>query len=234
MPVPLTTVTTSEVKPALLNPVAYDPADHPEMLVAFLMLGRNRPEGFIEYANLWGPLGYRQYMESIDDRPPIPEGEPLRFYELHHDRLSWLANTIVSVKEGRTGPNWLVDVSEEANAELVGIRMRLQVVPSPLSSRQSDDWRRYGILPETTPPQGLRLNLSWQAPVHVLYWHLARWATGVTDMGTCEECQGYFVRTRKGQRYCPAKDKGFVSRRQSACGLKKRAKRFRARVPGGG
>ena len=211
----------------LRNPILYEPSEEPQMLIDFVNLGQKGAEGFLEYESDWGPLGY----DEVSSEAKPAGGDPLRFLEYHHYRLSLFLKIISALQSGKSDTNWLGIIYQEANTELAGIRLQLRPVFNPIPSDVLENVREYGV-EATADISGLVLQLSWQAPLHVLYWHLARLAAGTYDMGQCEECANYFIQTRKWQKYCPPRNFEGFGTKQSRCGLKRRTRNRRARLAG--
>ena len=187
----------------LRNPILYEPSERPEMLIDFVNLGRKGAEGFLEYESDWGPLGYDD-VASEEKTKPIG-GDPLRFLEFHHNRLSLFLRILKAVQSGKSDTNWLGVIYREANTELAGVRLQLRPVFKPIPSHVIENVRESDV-EATADISGLVLQLSWQAPLHVLYWHLARLVAETYDLGQCEECSNYFIQTRKWQRDCPPRN----------------------------
>ena len=115
--------------------------------------------------------------------------------------------------------------------------------PNPGQARLTISWilnhNLRGLTPQIDDQYEGRLKLGYEfdALLHVIYWHVARYAldsdNDAAQMARCEECSKLFEKVHGRQRYCPptewesrsAKQRG--GKAESLCSTRARSRRLR-------
>ena len=154
---------------------------------------------------------------------------PVAGAERNHNLVSWLYGCGHELYTGGINSSGYtpeevakVIIAQTVSANLTGMAPTLYPV-------QGDDARQF------------ELGYHFRSLLNVVYWHLVHVLTENRPLIQCKECRGYFVETRKGQRFCPpppesitaarktADSDGNMARVQSKCANRFRTREYRAK-----